>query len=173
MVLSVVHDDLNDRVVIAIFCRAWLVLEGIGATQCVTEDAERTVQLSSYGGEAVFCIIAAGEGIHGIGRQTSVGILVAAIDDIRLIATDSTRGRGTLRLLAVRLCEADIELMVVVDVPVHTCKDAVGWCLDMISLPGSRRQAIGLLQIIREAFQFVELRTAVCRGIGNAAVAST
>ena len=80
MVLSVVHHKLDDRSRIVILCRAWLVLERVGATQGVMEDAEGAVQLRSERGELILGIIAAAEGRHGIVRLSTIDILVAAIN---------------------------------------------------------------------------------------------
>ena len=63
--------------------------------------------------------------------------------------------------------------MVVVDVPVDTGEDAVGGRLDIIRLPGTQRQPIRVLQVIREPLQFTELRTMVCRRPGWGPISRT
>ena len=55
--------------------------------------------------------------------------------------------------------------MVVIDVPVQTGQDTVSRCLHVVTLPGTSGQTIGLLHVVRETLQLLELRTTVGRSV--------
>ena len=63
--------------------------------------------------------------------------------------------------------------MVIVNVPVYTGQDTIGRRLDVVALPGTCGETIGLLQIAGEALEFLNLRTAVGGGVRKRSVTST
>ena len=118
MILTIVHHDLHHGSSIVVFRRTRLVLERIGATQGVVHLSELGVQLGCDRGELIFCIVTAGERTHAVVGVATVCVLITTIDGCSLVTTDRTGSRSGTRTLAVRLGETDVELMVVVDVPV-------------------------------------------------------
>ena len=63
--------------------------------------------------------------------------------------------------------------MVLVDVPVETGEDTISGGLHIVTLPRTCGQSVGVLQIGRKTFKFLNLRTVVGIGIRRTAITST
>ena len=173
VILSVAHDNFNDGIALAVFVGAWLVLERVGAAKRVAPDTELTVQLSSKRRKAVLGIVAAGERRHAVVGIAAEVVLMTVKNRSGLVAANGARCRCRVTDFTVRLSEADVELVVVVDVPVHTSQQAVGRGLDIVVLPRTRLDAVVGAQIGGQRFQLAELRTATGVGVRIAAITGT
>ena len=63
--------------------------------------------------------------------------------------------------------------MVIVDVPVYTGQDTIGRRLDVVTLPGTCGETIGILEIAGETVEFLDQRTAVGVRVRKRSVTST
>ena len=118
VILPVAHDNFNDGIALAVFVGAWLVLERVGAAKRIAPNTELTVQLSGKRRKAVLGIVAAGERRHAVVGVAAEVVLMTVENGCRLVAANGARCRCRVAHFTVGLGKANVELMIVVDVPV-------------------------------------------------------